>query len=136
GDLAGVAVGKNKEALPDLAAAVDSKALAPADSQYARRSLAMAAVASSATANALALLEREESKAGADSTLSLAKGQLLQRLEHNTEAEAAYDDAVKGANTDDEKRAAWVFGAELALKIGDPRGALSRAEAAWKLGPR
>ena len=65
--LARVALGENKEALPDLAAAVDSKALAPADSQYARRSLAMAAVASSATADALTLLERDESKAGADS---------------------------------------------------------------------
>jgi len=36
--LARAALGENKEALPDLAAAVDSKALAPADSQYARRS--------------------------------------------------------------------------------------------------
>jgi len=133
--LARVALGENKEALPDLAAAVDSKALAPADSQYARRSLAMAAVASSATADALTLLEREESRAGADSTLSLAKGQLLERLGHNSEAAAAYDEAVKQANTGDEKRAAWVFGAELALKNGDPSGALSRADAAWKLAP-
>src|SRR6516162_1229895 len=36
--LARAALGENREALPDLAAAVDSKALAPADSQYARRS--------------------------------------------------------------------------------------------------
>src|SRR5262249_23165847 len=133
--LARVALGENKEALPDLAAAVDSNALAPADSQYARRSLAMAAVASSATADALTLLEREESRAGADSTLSLARGQLLERLGHNSEAAAAYDEAVKQANTGDEKRAAWVFGAELALKNGEQRGALPRADAAWKLAP-
>jgi tetratricopeptide (TPR) repeat protein len=46
--LARAALGEDKEALPDLAAAVDSKALAPVDSEYARRSLAMAAVASPA----------------------------------------------------------------------------------------
>src|ERR1700758_2194380 len=60
--LARAALGENKEALPDLAAAVDSKALAPGDDQYARRSLAMAAVAISATADTLALLEREEAQ--------------------------------------------------------------------------
>ena len=75
--LARAALGENKEALPDLAAAVDSNALAPADSQYARRSFAMAAVASPATADALALLDREEAHWGADGTLLVAKGQLL-----------------------------------------------------------
>jgi tetratricopeptide (TPR) repeat protein len=133
--LAKAALGENKEALPDLSAAIDSEALAPADSQYARRLLAMAAVASSATAHALALLEREEAKHGADGTLLVAKGQLLERLGNIIGAEAAYDEAVKRANNDDEKRAAWVFGAELALKNGNPTGALSRAEAAWKLAP-
>jgi tetratricopeptide (TPR) repeat protein len=133
--LARAALGENKEALPDLAAAVDSKALAPADSQYARRSLAMAAVASPATADALALLEREEAQGGADGTLLVAKGQLLEHLDRNREAAVAYDDAARSASNDEEKRAAWVFGAELALKSGDPTSALSRAEAAWKLAP-
>jgi tetratricopeptide (TPR) repeat protein len=134
--LARAALGENKEALPDLAVAVASSALAPADSQYARRSLATAAVASPATADALALLDREEARLGADGTLLVAKGQLLERLGHNTAAKAAYDDAVERTNNDEEKRTAWVFGAELALKTGDPSGALSRAEAAWKLAPR
>jgi tetratricopeptide (TPR) repeat protein len=133
--LARAALGENKEALPDLAAAVDSKALAPADTQYARRSLAMAAVASPATADALALLEREEAQGGADGTLLVAKGQLLEHLDRNREAAVAYDDAARSTSNDEEKRAAWVFGAELALKSGDPTSALSRAEAAWKLAP-
>jgi len=129
------ALGENKEALPDLAAAVESKALAPPDSQYAWRSLAMAAVASPATADALALLDREEANSGADGTLLVAKGQLLERLGRDTEAAVAYDGAVKRTNNNEDKRVAWVFGAELALKSGDPPGALSRAEAAWKLAP-
>ncbi len=133
--LARVALGENKEALPDLAAAVDSNGLAPADSRYARRSLATAAVASPATGDALALLDREEANSVADGTLLVAKGQLLERLGRNAEAAAAYDNAVERANNNEEKRAAWVFGAELALKSGDPTGALSRAEAAWKLAP-
>jgi tetratricopeptide (TPR) repeat protein len=133
--LARAALGENKEAIPDLAAAVDSKALAPADSQYARRSLAMAAVASPATADALALLDREEAISGGDSALAVARGQLLERLGRNTEAAVAYDDAIKRANNNEDKRVAWVFGAELGLKSGDPTGALSRAEAAWKLAP-
>jgi tetratricopeptide (TPR) repeat protein len=133
--LARAALGENKEALPDLAAAVDSNALAPNDSQYARRSLAKAAVASPATADALALLDREEANSGADGTLLVAKGQLLERLGRNTEAAVAYDDAVKRTNNNEVKRVGWVFGAELALKSGDPTGALSRAEAAWKLAP-
>jgi tetratricopeptide (TPR) repeat protein len=133
--LALAALGENKEALADLAAAVDSKALAPGDDQYARRSLAMAAVATPATADTLALLEREEAQAGADSTLLVAKGQLLERLGRNTEAMVAYDDAVNHALHDEEKRAGWVFGAELALKTGDPTRALSRAQAAWKSAP-
>jgi tetratricopeptide (TPR) repeat protein len=133
--LARAALGENKEAVPDLAAAVDSKALAPADSQYAQRSLAMAAVASPATADALALLDREEAISGADSALAVARGQLLERLGRNTEAAVAYDDAVKRANNNEDKRVAWVFGAELGLKNGDPSGALPRAEAAWKLAP-
>jgi tetratricopeptide (TPR) repeat protein len=133
--LARAALGENKEALPDLAAAIDSKALAPADSQYARRSLAMAAVASPATADALALLEREEAQRGPDGTLLVAKGQLLERLDRNAEAAVAYDDAARSTSNDEQKRAAWVFGAELALKSDDPTGALSRAEAAWKLAP-
>jgi tetratricopeptide (TPR) repeat protein len=133
--LARAALGENKEALLDLAAAVASNALAPADSQYARRSLATAAVASPATADALALLDREEASLGADGTLLLAKGQLLERLGRNTEAAAAYDDAVERANNHEEKRAALIFGAELALKSGDSTAALSRAEAAWKLVP-
>ena len=97
---------KQRSFAQDLAAAVDSKALTPADIRYARRSLAMAAVASPAIADALAFLEREEAKAGADSTLLVAKGQLLERLGHNTEAEAAYDEAVERSNDNDEKRAA------------------------------
>ena len=80
-------------------------------------------------------MDREEANSGADGTLLVAKGQLLERLGRNTEAAVAYDDAVKRTNNNDEKRAAWVFGAELALKNGDPTGALSRAEAAWKLAP-
>src|SRR5216684_1811635 len=131
--LALAALGENKEALPDLAAAVESNALVPPDSQYARRSLAMAAVASPATADALALLNREEANSGADGTLLVAKGQLLERLGRNTEAAVAYDGAVKRTNNNEDKRVAWVFGAELALKSGDPTGALSRAESAWKL---
>src|SRR6266436_7831401 len=134
--LARAALGEDDEALPDLAAAADSNMLSSADSQYARRSLAMAAVASPAPADALALLDREEAKPGADGTLLVAKGQLLERLGRNAEAKAAYDDAVERANNNEEKRAAWVFGAELALKNGDPTGALSPAEAAWKLAPR
>src|SRR6266436_3282956 len=129
------ALGENKEALPDLAAAVESKALAPVDGQYARRSLAMAAVASPATADALALLDREEASSGADSALLVAKGQLLERLGRKAEATVAYDDAVKHTTNNEDKRVAWVFGAELALKSDDPTGALSRAEAAWKLAP-
>ena len=133
--LARAALGDNKEALPDLAAAVASNLLASADSQYARRSLGTAAVASPATADALALLDREEAHSGADGTLLVAKGQLLERLGRNTEAKAAYDDAVERANNNEDKRVAWVFGAELALKNGDLTGALSRSEAAWKLAP-
>src|SRR6266478_2677480 len=133
--LARAALGENKEALPDLAAAVDSNALAPPDSQYAWRSLAIAAVASPATADALALLDREEANSGADGTLLVAKGQLLERLGRDTEAAVAYDGAVKRTNNNEDKRVAWVFGAELALKSGDPPGALLRAEAAWKLAP-
>jgi tetratricopeptide (TPR) repeat protein len=133
--LARAALGENKQALPDLAAAVDSKALAPADREYARRSLAVAAVASPATAEALALLDREEANLGPESALLVAKGQLLERLGRNSEAAVSYDDAVKRASNNEGKRAAWVFGAELALKNGDPTGALPRAEAAWKLAP-
>ena len=133
--LARAALGENQEALPDFAAAVDSNALAPADSQYARRSLAMAAVASPAAADALPFLERMEARWGADGTLLVAKGQLLERLGRSAEAAAAYDEAVKRTPNNDDKRAAWVFGAELALKSGDPTGALSRAEAAWKVAP-
>src|SRR6266851_5690021 len=102
--LARAALGENKEALPDLAAAVASNALAPPDSQYAWRSLAMAAVASPATADALALLDREEANSGADGTLLVAKGQLLERLGRNAEAKAAYDDAVERAKSKEEKR--------------------------------
>jgi tetratricopeptide (TPR) repeat protein len=131
--LARAALGEDKEALPDLAAAVDSNALAPADSQYARRSLAMAAVESSAPVDALAFLDREEARRGADGTLLVAKGQLLERLGRN--AEAAYDDAARLTPDYEEKRVAWVFGAELALKSGDLTGALSRAQAAWNLAP-
>src|SRR6266446_2007978 len=133
--LARAALGENKEALPDLTAAVDSKALAPADSQYARRSLALAAVAGPATANALALVDREAANPGGDSTLLVAKGQLLERLGRNAEAAIAYDDAVKRTTNNEDKRVAWLFGAELALKSGDLTNALSRAEAAWKLAP-
>jgi tetratricopeptide (TPR) repeat protein len=133
--LALAALGENKEALPDLAAAADSKALAPGDEQYARRSLAVAAVAAPADADALAVLEREEAQAGADSALLVAKGQLLERLGRNSEAIVAYDDAVRLANNDQDKRVAWVFAAQLALKTGDPTGALSRAQAAWQLAP-
>src|SRR5262245_134655 len=133
--LARAALGENKVALPDLAAAVASTALAPADREYARRSLATAAVASPATADALALVDGEAANSGADGTLLVAKGQLLEHLGRNAEAMAAYDEAVKRTNSKEEKRAAWVFGAELALNIGDPTSALSRAEEAWKLAP-
>ena len=133
--LARAALGESKEALPDLAAAAGSKALAPADSRYARRSLAMAAVASPATADALALLNREEASWGTDGTLLMAKGQLLERLGHNAEAMAAYDYAAKRSTNSEDKRVALVFGAELALKSGNPTGALSRAQAAWKVAP-
>ena len=133
--LARAALGDNKEALPDLAAAVASNLLGSADSRYARRSLGTAAVASPATADALAFLDREEAHSGADGTLLMAKGQLLERLGRNAEAKAAYDDAVERANNNEDKRVAWVFGAELALKNGDLTGALSRSEAAWKLAP-
>jgi tetratricopeptide (TPR) repeat protein len=133
--LARAALGENKEALPDLAAAVDSNALAPADNQYARRSLAMAAVASPTAADALVFLEREEARWGADGALLIAKGQLLERLGRETEAAVAYDEAARLATDNEERRVAWVFGAELALKSGDLTGALSRAEAAWKLAP-
>jgi tetratricopeptide (TPR) repeat protein len=133
--LALAALGENKEALPDLAAAADSKALAPGDEQYARRSLAVAAVAAPADADALSVLEREEAKAGADSALLVAKGQLLARLGRNSEAITAYDDAVRLANNDQDKRVAWLFAAQLALKTGDPAGALARAQAAWQLAP-
>jgi tetratricopeptide (TPR) repeat protein len=133
--LAREALGENKEALPDLAAAVASNLLGPADSRYARRSLGTAAVASPATADALAFLDREETHSEADGTLLIAKGQLLERLGRNAEAKAAYDDAVERANNNEDKRLAWVFGAELALKNGDLTGALSRSEAAWKLAP-
>jgi len=133
--LARAALGENKEALPDLAAAVASNLLGSADSQYAKRSLGTAAVASPATADALALLEGEEAHSGADGTLLMAKGQLLERIGRNEEAKAAYDNAVEGANNNEDKRVAWVFGAELALKSGDLTGALSRSEAAWRLAP-
>jgi tetratricopeptide (TPR) repeat protein len=78
--LARAALGDNKEALPDLAAAVASNLLGSADSRYARRSLGTAAVASPTTADALAFLDREEAHSGADGTLLMAKGQLLERL--------------------------------------------------------
>ena len=133
--LARAALGENKEALPDLAAAVASNLLGSADSRYARRSLGAAAVASPATADALAFLDREETHSEADGTLLIAKGQLLERLGRNAEAKAAYDDAVERANNNEDKRVAWVFGAELALKNGDLTDALSRSEAAWKLAP-
>ena len=100
--LARAALGENKEALPDLFAAAASNALAPADSQYARRSLATAAVESPATGDALALLGREESPLGADGTLLVAKGQLLERLGHKAEAKAAYDNAVEQANNNED----------------------------------
>src|SRR6516162_9377155 len=119
--LARAALGENREALTDLAAAVDSDTLAPGDSQYARRSLAVAAVAGPATADT--------------GTLLVAKGQLLERLGREAEAMVAYDEAARVASDNEDKRAAWVFGAELGLKSGDPAGALSRAEAAWKLAP-
>jgi tetratricopeptide (TPR) repeat protein len=133
--LALAALGENKAALSDLAAAADSRALAPGDEQYARRSLAVAAVAAPADADALSFLEREEAQAGADSALLVAKGQLLERLGRTSEAIVAYDDAVRLANNDQDKRVAWVFAAQLALKTGDPSGALSRAQAAWQLAP-
>src|SRR6516162_4686593 len=135
--LARAALGENREALTDLAAAVDSDTLAPGDSQYARRSLAVAAVAGPATADTVTLLDREEARwgPGPDGTLLVAKGQLLERLGREAEAMVAYDEAARVASDNEDKRAAWVFGAELGLKSGDPAGALSRAEAAWKLAP-
>jgi tetratricopeptide (TPR) repeat protein len=133
--LALAALGENKEALPDLAAAAGSKTLAPGDEQYARRSLAVAAVATPAAAEALAVLEHEGAQAGADSALLVAKGQLLERLGRNNDAMVAYDEAVQLASNNEDKRVACVFAAELALNVGDPTGALSRAQAAWELAP-
>jgi tetratricopeptide (TPR) repeat protein len=133
--IARAALGENKEALPDLAAAVDSSVLAPVHSEYARRSLAAAAVASPTPADALALLISKEAKSRADATLLVAKGQILERLGRDSEAVSAYDDAAIGATDNQGKRVALVFGAELALRRGDPTGALSRTEAAWKLAP-
>jgi len=129
------ALGEYKEALPDLAAALESNVLAPVDDQYVRRSLAAAAVASPAPADALAVLVSEEAKSGIDATLLLAKAQILERLGHDSEAVSVYDDAAKRANDSEGKRAALIFGAELGLRRGDPIDALSRAEAAWKLAP-
>ena len=133
--LARIGLGENQEALPDLAAAARSDTLTLADSRYAKRALAMAAVASPAPADALALLDREEARSGADGGLSVAKGQLLEQLGRNAEAKAAYDEAVERTSDNEQKRTGLVFGAELALRTGDAAGGLSRAEAAWKLAP-
>jgi tetratricopeptide (TPR) repeat protein len=133
--LSRAALGQDESALRDLAAAARSGALAPDDALYARRSLAVAALASPATADALALVERETAKPGADGSLLLAKGQLLERLGRTAAAAAAYDEAAKRATAADDRRAAGVFGAELALKRGDLTGALSRSLVAWKLTP-
>jgi tetratricopeptide (TPR) repeat protein len=133
--LARIGLGENQEALPDLAVAADSNALTPSDSQYAKRSLAIAAVASPVPADALALLDREEALSGPHGALSVAKAQLLERLGRDREARAVYDGAAERTTDTEEKRTALVFSAELALRTGDPTGALSRAEAAWKLAP-
>jgi tetratricopeptide (TPR) repeat protein len=133
--LARAALDQNEAALPDLAAAARSGALAPDDALYAQRSLAAAALASPATAKVLTLLDRETAKSGADGSLLVAKGQLLERLGRTIDAATAYDFAAKRAPEADDRRAAGVFGAELALKRGDPTGALSRSLAAWKLAP-
>lgn len=63
----------------------------------------------------------------------MAKGQLLERLGRPAEAARAYDDAARRAARTDDKRAALLSGAELALKRGDAAGALSLSQAAWAL---
>ena len=133
--LARAALEENKDALPDLAAAADSGALASDDARYARRSLAVAAVASPMPSEAFALLERAAATPTADAALIIARGQLLERLGRTADAAVAYDNAAKRTGNTDDKRAAWVFGAELALKRDDLAGALSRSQAAWKLTP-
>src|SRR5260370_2894783 len=67
--LARAALGDHKEALPDLAAAGASNMLGSADSRYARRSLRTAAVASPATADTLAFLDRAGAHPCATATL-------------------------------------------------------------------
>jgi adsorption protein A len=133
--LARAALVENKDALADLAAAVDSGSLTPDDASYARRSLAIAAVASLAPSEALALLDRKTARPRADTPTLIARGQLLERLGRTVDAATSYDDAAKRTGNVDDKRTAWALGAELALKRSDLTGALSRAQAAWKLTP-
>src|SRR5439155_3225150 len=123
--LARAALGENKDALADLAAAVDSGALTPDDASYARRSLAIAAVASSVPSEALALLNRQTARPRADTPTLIARGQLLERLGRTVDAATSYDDGAKRTANVDDKRIAWVLGAELALKRDDLAGALS-----------
>jgi tetratricopeptide (TPR) repeat protein len=133
--LAQAALGDNKDAVPDLAAAADSGALAPDDARYALRSLALAAVASPAPGDALAFLERQATKPEAGATVLIAEGQLLERLGRVGDAVKRYDDATTHTSDGNDRRTAHLFGAELALKRGDYAGALSRARSAWELAP-
>ena len=125
--LAHAALGDNKDALPDLAAAGSGGELSVEDTRYAQRSLAWAALASPEPTDAFAVVDREAAKPGADLMLLLAKGQLLERLARPSEAAVVYDEAAKRAGNPDDGRAALVLGAELALKQGDTAGALARA---------
>lgn len=133
--LARATLGDHSGAWADLATAVDSGALMGGDSQFALRSLAMAALADPKPPEALAVLDREAAKRIAEAVLPLAKGQLLERLGRRAKAAGAYDEATRRAGNAEDIRAAWVFGAQLALKRGDTVGALSRSQAAWKLSP-
>jgi tetratricopeptide (TPR) repeat protein len=133
--LARAALGQNKDALTDLAAATSSHELAPEDIRYAQRSLALAALASPEPIDALAIVDRQAAKHGANPMLLIAKGQLMERLDRLADAAVAYDKAAELAGDPDDGRAALVLGAELALKRGDATGALARAQAAWKSNP-
>jgi tetratricopeptide (TPR) repeat protein len=133
--LAKAALNDNRGAIADLAAAASSGDLIWEDNRYAQRALGLAAVASPAVIDAFEVVDRQSASDGADPMLVVAKGQLLERLSRPTDASLAYDEAARRSTDANDTRAAWLRGAELALKHGDDMGALSRAQAAWKLSP-
>ncbi|MEA3067164.1 MAG: Tetratricopeptide repeat, partial [Sphingomonadales bacterium] len=85
--------------------------------------------------DALAILDREAAGSAGRVVLLTVKGQLLERLGRATEAGLVYDEAVESGDNPDDKRAAWLLGAELALKRSDLAGALSRVQSAWAATP-